>query len=364
MQSVADRLPMSRDPVVHGGVGDAELRAQGLSRDGVLDFSSNVNPLGASPLVRKAVAKADLSAYPDRDCLLLREALAARLDVGVENLLIGNGSTELIHLLARAFLGPQACGLILAPTFGEYEAAARIASADVHVLEAVASTGFNWSIQATVQAIQELRPSVVFLCNPNNPTGVYVHRAAVRKLSIALGPTGLLVLDTSYAPFADEPWDATPLLRCGNVTLLRSMTKDHGLAGVRLGYMAARPPIVEATRRLQPTWSVSSIAQAAGIAALADEAHVVAARCVIRESKAYLYDQLAAMGVPALPSAANFVLARVGDATAVRQELLSAGIVVRDCTSFGLPAYIRIAVRRRDECARLIDALRNVLGHG
>ena len=354
---------MSTGQVVHGGVDDAELRTHGLARDGVLDFSSNVNPLGASPLVRKAAAAVDLSAYPDRDCLLLREALSARLDVGVEQLLVGNGSTELIHLLARAFLRSESRCVIFAPTFGEYAAAVAQAGAAMHVVGTSAESGFSWSIGEAARAVRALRPALVFLCNPNNPTGVYLDRTAIQELSTALGPFGMLVLDTSYAPLADAPWDALPLLRCGNVVLLRSMTKDHGLAGVRLGYLAAQPQVVAATRRLQPSWSVSTVAQAAGVAALADDSHVAAARSVIREARAYLYDHLAALDVPAVPSAANFVLARVGDATAVRRKLLGEGIVVRDCTSFGLPAYIRIAIRRLPECARLIAALRNVLAH-
>lgn len=348
---------------MHGGLDDAELRETALTRTDVVDFSSNVNPLGASRLAREASAEADLSGYPDRECLLLREALSARDGVGVEQLMIGNGSTELIHLLARARLGQRSRCVIFAPTFGEYAAAAGLAGADVRCVRAAETEGFNWSIPTAVRTIERLRPAVVFLCNPNNPTGVYLDDDDVRDLSTAVGPDGLLVLDTSYAPLADDAWDATPLLSRGNLALLRSMTKDHGIAGVRLGYMAARPPIVEAARRLQPSWSVNAVAQAVGIAALDDEAHVTAARRVIRESKAYLYAQLKAMGVPAPPSTTNFLLARVGDATRVRRALLDRRLVVRDCTSFGLPAYIRIAARRLDECALLTRALREVLTH-
>lgn len=348
---------------VHGGLLDDELRTHGLARADVLDFSSNVNPLGASPHVRRAVAESDLSSYPDRECLRLREALSACLGVGIERLLIGNGSTELIHLICRSHLGPRASCLIFTPTFGEYEAAAVITGTDVRVFRAGESDGFQWSRAAALRVIERLRPAVAFLCNPNNPTGVYLDRSAVQELSAALGPQGLLVLDISYAPLADRGWDALSLLDCGNVALLRSMTKDHGLAGARLGYLCAKLSVIEQAERLQPSWSVSAVAQDAGIAALADEAHVAAARSVIAESKAYLYDQLAAMAVPALPSAANFMLVRVGDATAVRRALLGKGIVVRDCTSFGLPAYIRIAVRRPDECQRLIAALRNAPAH-
>ncbi len=349
---------------MHGGLDDAELRAQARTRADVVDFSSNVNPLGASRLARRAAAKADLSGYPDGGCLLLREALAERVGVGLEQLMIGNGSTELIHLLARARLRRGSRCLIFAPTFGEYAAAAGLAGADVRFVRASEADGFRWSIAGAVRAIETLRPAVVFLCNPNNPTGVYLDEDAVRQLSTAVGPDGLVVLDASYAPLADDAWDATALLNRGNVALLQSMTKDHGLAGVRLGFMAARPPVVEATRRLQPTWSVNAVAQAVGLAVLEDEAHVAAARRVVRESKAYLYTQLKAMGVPALPSATNFLLARVGDAPRVRRALLSEGIVVRDCTSFGLPAYIRVAVRGPDECALLTRALREVLRRG
>ena len=349
---------------VHGGLSEAELRAHGLARADVLDFSSNVNPLGASPSVRAAAATADLSAYPDRDCLQLREQLAGRLGIAVDHLLIGNGSTELIHLLARARLGPRARCLIIAPTFGEYEEAASLAGATVREIRSTEAAGFSWSTSAAVREIETMRPALVFLCNPNNPTGAYLDRDSILRLTDSLDPCGLLVLDTSYVPFADDRWNATPLLDLGNVVLIHSLTKSHGLAGVRLGYLAARPSVVRATRRLQPAWSVNAVAQAAGIAALADHAHVTAARNVIRESKAYLYGQLAAMELPVLPSVANFMLVRVGSAREVRQALMSRGIVVRDCASFGLPAYIRIAVRRRDECTRLIAALRNVLGHG
>ncbi|MCY3958448.1 MAG: histidinol-phosphate transaminase [Chloroflexi bacterium] len=351
-------------PTVHGGLDEEELRVHGLTRRDVLDFSSNVNPLGTSRLVRKAAAKADLSAYPDRRSLVLSEALSSRLDVCLDEVLIGNGSTELIHLLARACLGPRRRCLILGPTFGEYEAAATLAGAEVHFVEATRPRGFVWSADAVIRAIETLRPALTFLCNPNNPTGVYVDRDFVMRLTRAIGGRGLLVLDTSYVPFAEAPWDERELLACGNVVLLRSMTKDHALAGARLGYLVAGAPTVSALRRLQPSWSVSAVAQAAGLAALDDNAHLEVARAVVAEAKAYLRAQLDTLGLQVVDSAANFMLVRVGDAAALRRELLCRGIAVRDCTSFGLPAYIRVAVRRLDECQRLTAAMREVLAHG
>ena len=290
--------------------------------------------------------------------------MSSKLDVGVDEVLVGNGSTELIHLLARMCLDPRRRCLILGPTFGEYEAAATLAGALVDFVEASAARDFAWSVDAATQAIEKVRPPLTFLCNPNNPTGVYVDRDFVKRLATAIGRDGLLVLDTSYVPFAEAPWDERTLLTCGNVVLLRSMTKDHALAGARLGYMVTVPPIVEAVRRLQPSWSVSVVAQAVGLAALTDDAHVTAARALVVEAKAYLRAQLNALGLRVLDSAANFMLVRVDDAVELRRELLCRGIAVRDCASFGLPAYIRIAVRRPDECERLIAALRSVLAHG
>ena len=253
---------------VHGGLDAAELRSLGLRPADVLDFSSNINPLGPSKRVRRAAEEVDLSAYPDRHSFELREVLAARLEVGIGSLMVGNGSTELIHIIARARLRPGDRCLVFGPTFGEYERAAAIAGAEVHIFQAEATDGFRWSMDDADRTVRQVRPSLVFLCNPNNPTGVYLNRDCLEWISSALGESGLLVLDDAYAPFADAQWDSLPLLGCGNVAILRSMTKDHGLAGVRLGYMVADPAVVSAVRRLQPAWSVNAVAQAVGIAAL------------------------------------------------------------------------------------------------
>ena len=348
---------------VHGGLDAAELQRLGLRPEQVLDFSSNVNPLGPSLRIKHAAAKANLSAYPDRHCLALREAIAARLEVGINKILVGNGTVQLIHLLTRAFLNPGQTCLIFAPTFGEYEEAATIAGGDMHFFQAEEAQQFRWFIDAVVYTIKRIRPGIVFLCNPNNPTGVYLDRSEVQRILAAVAVDRLLVLDDSYAPLSDSSWDSLSLLNSGNITILRSMTKDHALAGVPLGYMLAEPSIVSATARLQPAWSVNSVAQAAGEAALTDEAHVTAAREVISKSKTYLYDELEALGVTVTASAANFVLARVGDAAKVGGALLWKHIAVRDCTSFWLPEYIRIAVRNPEECVRLIEAMREVLGN-
>ena len=291
---------MFRLATIHGGLDVAELRSLNLRPEHVLDFSANVNPLGPSQRVREALGKVNLSAYPDRHSLALRDELAVRLGVGTENLLVGNGSTELIHLLARACLRPRERCLVFAPTFGEYEAAASVMGAELHLFRAEETQAFSWPVDAMVGAIEQTQPSVVFLCNPNNPTGIYLDSSDVDRLRRAVGldKDALLVLDEAYVSLADWSWDSNPLLCNSNIAILRSMTKDHGLAGVRLGYLVAQPNVVSAVQQLQPAWSVNAIAQAVGITALEDEAHVAAARQIISQAKGYLYRELRLLGVP------------------------------------------------------------------
>ncbi|MFW6174550.1 MAG: pyridoxal phosphate-dependent aminotransferase, partial [Chloroflexota bacterium] len=211
-------------------------------------------------------------------------------------------------------------------------------------------------LDTAVETIRSLRPALVFLCNPNNPTGVLLGPEELERIADATGD-GLLVLDEAYIPLSDSPWDAAPLLEGGNVALLRSMTKDHALAGVRLGYLLAMEQVIKRVRRLQPSWSVSSIAQAAGVAALSDHGHVKRAREAIARGKACLERDLKRLGVPALPSSANFLLSEVGDAAGLRSAMLRRGVCVRDCASFGLPRHIRISVRTPEECRHFVDAL-------
>ncbi len=347
--------------VVHGGLKAAELRSLGLLAEQVLDFSASINPLGPSERARNAISDVDVSAYPDPECLLLRESLAARLNIEIDRVMIGNGCTELIHLLAQAWLRPGERCLIFSPTFGEYEVAAVRAGAKVQVARAGEADGFRWSVEAAGQLLQRTRPKVAFFCNPNNPTGTYLSPDEVSRVQSSLTGEGLLVLDNSYGALADTIWDFVPLLRAGNIAILRSMTKDHALAGLRLGYLLADPPVVRATSELQPAWSVNSLAQCAGLAVLDDDHHLISARKTITQAKQYLYGELDRLGVPFISSAANFMLVRVGDADGVRRAMMTKGIAVRDCTSFGMPQWIRISVRRPEECGQLVRALGQVL---
>ncbi len=349
---------------VHGGLDLTELQQLGLRPEEVVDFSAGINPLGTPQEILDAIADVDPSVYPDRDCVEMRHALSAKLGVRPECILIGNGSTELIHLLGQVYLGPSAAAVVLAPTFGEYAAAAGIAGAEVIQITAEEETGFSWRMEDAVDAIRKHRPSLSFLCNPNNPTGGYLDEFSVRGLARATSDRGLLVIDEAYVNFVEELWDSLPLLELNNVAIMRSMTKDYGLAGLRLGYLLADQDLVEQLRSHQPSWSVNAVAQAAGVAALGCDRHLAEARALVNAAKACLESGLRGLELEPIPSAANFLMVKVGRAADRRRALLQRGMCVRDCSSFGLPDHIRIAVRKPEECRRLVSALREVLADG
>ena len=347
---------------IHGGTNIAELRSLGLRPADVIDFSASINPLGAPQCVIEAISGVDLAAYPDTECTDLRETLASRLGVSDSQILVGNGSTELIHLTARAYLDADDSAVIFAPTFGEFQAACAMQNAQMVSIVAGEEIGFTWDIADAARLIAKQSPSVVFLCNPNNPTGRYLSKEDVRQIACALPDHSLLLLDEAYLPFVDARWNSLPLLDLGNVALLRSMTKDYALTALRLGYMLAPPDVVDRVREQQHSWSVNALAQAAGIAALADEDHVNNGRKAVQVARRYIMAELDALGLHYNPPTANFVLVEVGDARALQRTLLTQyRIGVRDCTSFGLPQHIRIGIRKMDDCKRLVAALRNIL---
>jgi len=346
-------------PPTHGGVNVAELRKMGMATDMVVDFSVSVNPLGPPLEVHKALSNLDVSSYPDIDNLVLRENVAQETGIYPDQIIFGNGTMELINLLAHAYLQSGDAVFILSPTFSEYEIAAKRKNAEVLYFNALEREGFYWNIANITRQIRLRKPKLVFLCNPNNPTGVYLSQDTVSNLLEAVGE-GFLVLDEAYISFVHKPWDATTLLQNGNIVVLRSMTKDYALAALRLGYALCQPDVVSAVLFHQPSWSVNAAAQVAGAAALSDKEYLPKARKLIMASKDYLLGELEQLGLRVCPAAANFLLIRVGNAKRLRYELLKNGICVRDCSSFGLPEFIRVGVRTLPECMHLISVLKRI----
>jgi histidinol-phosphate aminotransferase len=223
----------------------------------------------------------------------------------------------------------------------------------------VTAPGSGTDERGVAEAIDGIEPAVVWLCHPNNPTGTAFPLHVLDELT-ARHPSTLFAVDESYLPLAPGLATAACLLDRGNVLVLRSLTKDAGLAGVRIGYVMAAEPIADAVRRVLPPWSVSAVAQAAGLAALGDAGHLERAVQAVAASRAHLTAGLARLGYEPFPSLANFILVRVGQADSITSALLARGFAVRDCTSFGLPDCIRIGVRAIGDQQRLLDALAEV----
>ena len=348
---------------VHGSISPRELRALGLNAEDLLDFSASISPIGPPEGIWQAMRSVDISVYPDPECLELRESISRHLStsssvLSIDRIIVGNGSTEIVHLLTRVFLSGSKAALVLTPTYGEYDGACRLSGAEVLNLQADLIGDFRWDIDTARNIIVDKKPSLIFVCNPNNPTGVYLDHGEVEALADAARDAGcLMVVDEAYRSFVEHPWDSLELLDRSEVVLVRSMTKDYAQTGLRLGYALASEEVVASLRRYQPDWSVNGLAQKAGICALEDSGYLTSMRKTVASSKDYLIRELEPLGWEIPPSESNFLLIRVGDAAKWRSILLSKGIVVRDCTSFGMPEYIRVGIRPIGDCVRLATCM-------
>ncbi len=344
-------------PATHGGINYAELAKLGMQPEDVLDFSVSTNPFGPPPGIREALCQVAVDRYPDSESAALKTILAKKLNVAPENLIVGSGSTELIRLMATAYFGPGDAIIIPQPTYSDYEIACYLAGAKVIKQPMPVEPDLRLDVTETVDLIRQHRPKGIFICNPNNPTGQYLSREEITEILNA-APDSLVVLDEAYIAFTDNAWESLKLINRGNLAILRSMTKDYALAGLRIGYAVAAGPIISVLRRIKSPWNVSSVAQAAGIFALKADGYLDECRMKIKEAKEFLLEGLRGLGFSPLSSDANFFLVKVGGGEKFRQALLERGVIVRDCASFGLPDYIRLAPRTISECQKLLAAIK------
>jgi histidinol-phosphate/aromatic aminotransferase/cobyric acid decarboxylase-like protein len=337
--------------VVHGGLRADELAALGIDPVDVLDLSANLHPFGPHPHVLLTAREADLRHYPEAHAESLRTEIASRAGLDASQVLVTAGATDAIHLAARALLRPGDSCALWPPTFGEYTAA--ITAAGATAVE-YRSEPPEFAPRLDVAAAPLAMPLAI-LCNPNNPTGVYLERAQVEALHARLG--GTLLLDVAYDPFVEDAWDADDLVRAGtDMLVVHSMTKLHAVPGVRIGYVTGAAERIAQLAALQPSWTVSATALAAGPAMLSVERWQRDALPAISAVRAQLATSLATSAVEVVAGRANFLLARVGAAPAFRLALLRRGFAVRDCTSFGLPEWVRIAVPAEGAVRRLLAA--------
>jgi histidinol-phosphate aminotransferase len=337
-------------------------REMGLRR--VIKLASNENPLGPSPAALAAAhaALTQCHRYPDGPGTLLRRALARRHKVEPSQIVIGNGSTDLIDLLTRAFLGPGDSAVIAQEGFARFRQCVNARNGGVRL---VAMRDHTHDLLAMARAVEE-RTRLVFVANPNNPTGTWNKRSELEAFLDALPGHGLLVLDEAYFDYADHPDYPNGLdyVRGGApVVVLRSFSKVFGLAGLRVGYAVAAPEVVEAIDTVREPFNTNVVGHAAALAAIDDNGHLVRSLELNRVEKAKLEEALISRGLPFLPSLANFLCVDVGqDGTEVWRRLLARGMIVRPLRPYGLNTWLRVSVGTPDENETFLEALDAVLG--
>jgi histidinol-phosphate/aromatic aminotransferase/cobyric acid decarboxylase-like protein len=346
-------------PRLHGGALAGELAALGIDPEAVLDLSHNVNPYGPCPAVVEAVRAAPVHLYPDPSATAVRRAIAARTGAPQDTVVFGAGAADLLWTLARVLLSTGGRALIVEPAFSEFRAAAQAAGARIDSWHASPEQGLAVDLAAVEAAVRRHQATLVYLGAPTTPAGIAVPLAGAADLARRL-PDTLLLVDESFLSLSDQSAESA-LPMPPNVVRLRSMTKEHAIPGLRAGYLLAPPQLAAAIEASRPAWSTSSVAQAAALAALAADDFVAASRERLRQDRLATLAALTALGLAPLPSVAPYLTFHAGDAAGLRRRLLDRGVLVRDCSSFGLPGFIRVAVRPAAERARLVAALEEEL---
>ena len=336
----------------------------------------SLNAYGAAPIVRRALRDAvrgrAWETYPEPTGIAAREAAGARWACEPESLTVGAGAAELIHALSAALLRPGDTVLVPRHGFAEYARAATLHAARVARVgpasTSLAALGDGPPLAVWLSALRRVKPRLVFLCSPGNPAGRLWPVDEIVALADACEASGAtLVLDQAYDDFTALPVGRPALPSHRGVVHLRSLTKGHALAGVRVALAQGEPAVIRSIDAVRPPWPVSSIAQSAITAALSDAAltHVHRTTRRLRRHAIELARSLDDLGIATAPTATHILLARVGDATAVRKALLrSHGVRVRDCSSFGLPRHIRVAARTPADNALLVTALAGIARRG
>ena len=338
-------------------------REMGLEPSEIIKLASNENPLGPSPkalaAMRDALERAHF--YPDGGGWALRSAIAGKLGLARENVVLGNGSNELIEFIGHAFLRPGDEVVTARHAFAVYTLMAQLFGAKT---VEVPDPNYTHDLDAMLAAITP-RTRQVFVANPNNPTGTMVEQDAIDRFMAAVPPHVLVIFDEAYHEFLDNPPDTLKFIRAGrNVLVMRTFSKIQGLANLRIGYGLAPKEIADVLQKTRQPFNVNGIAQAGALAGLLDEEHMRNTRELTHEGRAYLEGEFAAMELEYVPSAANFVLLKVGDGDAVFQNLLKRGLIVRAMRSYKLPDWIRVSVGTMEQNRRFITELRKLDAEG
>lgn len=336
-------------------------RELGLDPATIVKVASNENPLGPSPLAKKAMREAIEQAhiYPDGGGFKLRTAIAEKLGFNIGNIVLGNGSNEIIELLCHTFLNRDAELIAAKHAFVVYKLMATLFGAKYVEVD---DPDFIHDLDAMADAITE-NTRLVFVANPNNPTGTQVTQEAIDRFIGRLQEHVVAVFDEAYFEFLDTPPDVLKHVHAGkNVIVLRTCSKIHGLAALRIGYGIAPEPLASLLQKARQPFNTNAIAQAGALAALDDTDHIEKTRAINREGLAFYEKAFTERGLKYVPSVANFILVEVGDGDLVFKEMLKKGVIVRAMRGYKLPGWVRISIGTSAENQRALEVLDSVTG--
>jgi histidinol-phosphate aminotransferase len=356
--------PQLRDLSVYqpGKPIEETAREFGSRASDIIKLASNENPLGPSPKAIEAMRAAIecTHLYPDGGGYYVIRALSARLGVPPDHIILGNGSNEVIEFIGHAFLRPG-CNIVTPQhSFIAYKIVAKVFGA--RTIEVPVRGDFSQDLDAVAEAITS-DTRAVFIANPNNPTGVMARQEEIDRFMGRVPEEVVVAFDEAYFEYVDAPPDTVKFVRDGrNVIVLRTFSKIHGLASLRLGYGIARPELISVLQKTREPFNTNGIAQAAAVAAIADEAHQRETKSLTDEGRAFLQEQFASLGLQFIPSFGNFVLVNVGDGAAVFRAMLPKCVIVRAMSGYNLAEWVRISVGTMEQNRKCIAALREVLG--
>jgi histidinol-phosphate aminotransferase len=361
VQDIANRELLDLVPYEPGKPVDDVARELGLDPSSIIKLASNENPLGPSPMALAAMRQAldSVHFYPDGGGFHLRNAIAKTFNLGRENVVLGNGSNEIIELLFHTFTRPGIHEIVNSRhAFAVYTLMAQLFG--VHAIT-VDDVDFTPDLPAMLRAITP-QTRLLFLASPNNPTGTRVTNEALDAFLRELPPHVIAVFDEAYYEFLDNPPDTVGHVRNGaRIVLMRTFSKIQGLAGLRIGYGLASAEIANLLQRARQPFNANSLAQAGAMAGLADIEHQRKTKAITDEGRHLMEASFARMGLKYVPSSANFVLVNVGDGGEVFKRLMKKGIIVRSMVSYHLPAYIRVSIGTPEQNARFLAELPAVL---
>lgn len=337
-------------------------REFGISPGKIVKLASNENPMGMSGKSKAAIAELidDTARYPDPNGFSLRTKISAAVGLPLEWITLGSGSSEILEMSARAFLAPGAAGLISQYGFTVYASAIKVTGATLQIVPAL---DYGHDLDAMAAAITPIT-KLIYVANPNNPTGTYFERAVFDRFMEKVGGRAVVVLDEAYQEYLapEERFDVAELVsEYGNLIVSRTFSKAHGLAGLRVGYALGQPFVTEALNKVRPTFNVNNLAQAAAAAALDDEAFLENSRQVNDAGMAQMVLFCSERDLEFVPSKGNFLLIRVGDAAGVNKRLLQQGVIVRPVANYGLPEWLRVSIGTEEENRRFFEAMQTAL---